>query len=168
VQRPSEVAIAPHRVFSAAQAARIVGVDERSVLARAKRWAAHGRPVCWARGSLGNPMGCALVDAEWVWNYATDGRGVLDSAEPSVVYLPTLPGVSTATPGGELAARLAQAEQFADSRGREANQELIARLESEAETARAESARFAQELATARAEAAHWRRAIGSVPVTGG
>jgi len=168
VQRPSETVIAPHRVFSAAQAARIVGVDERSVLARAKRWAAHGRPVCWARGSAGNPMGCALVDAEWVLNYATDARGVLDGAEPSVVYLPTLPGVPTAAVGGELAARLAQAEQFADARGREANQELFARLEREAETARAESARLAEELATARAEAAHWRRAIGSVPVIGG
>jgi len=113
-------------------------------------------------------MGCALVDAEWVLNYAADARGVLDTAEPSVVFLPTLPGISTAGAGGEFAARLAQAEQFADARGREANQELLARLEREAEVARAESARLAEELATARAEAAHWRRAIGSVPVTGG
>jgi len=141
-----------YEVFTADQAAAVIGVTERAVLEAAKRRESNGRPISWARGEDGNPMGCALLLASWVLNRAADTTGPCAEVPPSIVVLPLLAGVepvlnvqaATATDSpanAEISSRLLEAERVADGYRREATEERIARLEAEAVRWRDEAVR---------------------------
>lgn len=140
------------RVLTLAQAAAVIGVEERSITQRARRRAEKGRPVAWTRNMPGNPMGCALVDANWVATYADEHEGPQAEIEPSFVRLPIRPNgprpvegdPRTGSPRTESEARLSEMERLLDSTVH-------------AHTT-AEQVRMEQENARLRAEVAHWRR----------
>lgn len=147
-----ELACGAYEVFTADQAAAVVGVTERAVLEAAKRRESNGRPISWARGEDGNPMGCTLLLASWVLNRAADTSGPCADVRPSIVVLPLLAGVEPLMDmqpaavgdlpvGGEITSRLSEAERVADGYRREATEERIARLEAEAVRWRAEAVR---------------------------
>lgn len=85
---------APYRVFSQAQACRIVGVAVSTMSERLKLRAKSGTKVFWDRDDPDNPMGCLLIAAEWVQNYANDRGGAKVEIRPSIVTLPVRPGLS--------------------------------------------------------------------------
>jgi hypothetical protein len=152
VKSDAQLSSGAYEVFTADQAADIIGVTERAVLEAAKRREANGRPISWARGEAGNPMGCALLLASWVLNRAADTSGPCAEVQPAIVVLPILDGVepvldmqpvtvADSLAGGEISSRLVEAERVADGYRREATEERIARLEAEAVRWRDEAVR---------------------------
>jgi hypothetical protein len=150
VRRTPQVAL--HEVYSAKEAGRIIGIEWRSVTARATRRVVNGGgPVMWAHNSTGNSMGVALLSAPWVIECALDAKGIQEQIESHLVRLPLLPGVTPATESREgltpeLEGRLAQMQSYADGAKAEATEERFARLEAEVRVARSDAEAARREL----------------------
>ena len=145
-------------VFTADQAAAVLGLARQSVIDSAKRRRANGRPISWDRGEEGNRLNHVLVLASWVYDQAAGRDGEQAVEIPMKICLPMLPGMRAARPElphapSDLSARLAEAELLAESYRSEATEERMARLEAEADAARSEAA-------AARAEADRLREAL--------
>lgn len=148
-----------HRVFTLNQAAQIIGVEERSISARARRWASNGKPVSWPSDTPHNPVRMVLLDAEWVSWYATDRDGPQANVHPMTVQLPVLddgftPPPVVTTPDEEQF-RLREFERLLEVERR-------ASTTLEHETLRAENERLRHENAELRAEVLRWREALAT------
>ena len=124
-------------VFTADQAAIVLGLARNSVIDLARRRRDNGRPVSWDRDDAENPFPVVLVLASWVVELAADRRGLQADTLPSKVHLPPLAGAVVGATG-ELGSRLEQSEQLVDAYRREALEERMARLGLAAEKAEAE------------------------------
>ncbi|MHB1599475.1 MAG: hypothetical protein ACYCXY_11455 [Acidimicrobiales bacterium] len=152
-------------VFTADQAAVVLGLARNSVIDLARRRRDNGRPVSWDRDDTENPFPVVLVLASWVVELAADRHGLQADTPPSKVYLPPLPGVAVVA-DGELTSRLEQSELLVDAYRREALEERMARLSLVAE--KAESERDAERARRLMAEAEVERLRQAMVVLNGG
>jgi len=152
-------------VFTADQAAVVLGLARNSVIDLARRRRDNGRPVSWDRDDTENPFPVVLVLASWVGELAADRHGLQADTPPSKGYLPPLPGVAVVA-DGELTSRLEQSEQLVDAYRREALEERMARLSLVAE--KAESERDAERARRLMAEAEVERLRQAMVVLNGG
>lgn len=142
------VGIALYRVYSATQAAQVLGVDERSAVARAKRWAARGHKVHWTRTLAENPMGCTLIDADWVLARAAERDGARVEIPPSTVPLPPLATAKPVVETDEHDFRFQEMQRLLETTTQGATAAEIARLEAELARAKAEASRLRAAMAS--------------------
>jgi len=148
---------ARYGVLWTSTAGEILGVGATSVVDAAKRHEQRfGQRVMWGRAEV-SELGSVVVHEDWVRERARAKFGHTVDFEAHVMVLPRIEGLAVSeearvvgTPGDEFATRMQEALAVADSNAREANAERLARLESEAEHARRETARLRNDLAVAR------------------
>jgi hypothetical protein len=134
-----------YSVYTARQAAEILGLDRQSVLDLCSRRRKNGAPVSWANDDPANPIPSVLVLADFVIEQARSRRGVLTEVPPIRVFLPTIVTAAPPDTVTDVSARLASATSLAEANKLEATEERMARLETETKAARALLARVEEE-----------------------